>query len=104
MLAALLSASAMRCVAVQAVLLQLCGQIHVHLLQLLLRFFAIILTASSSNPWIFIPAAVVIVAFLALRSYYLKTSRDVKRLEAIGDHAAMSELLTVVALFNIVRL
>ncbi len=61
-------------------------------IQLLLRFFTIILTASSSNPWVFIPAVVVMTALLALRWYYLKTSRDVKRLEAIGDYADMSEL------------
>ncbi len=45
-------------------------------------------TASSSNPWVFIPAVVVMAALLVLRWYYLKTSRAVKRLEAIGDYAA----------------
>lgn len=54
------------------------------LIQLLLRFLAIIVTAIASNYWVAIPAVVVVVAFLILRWYYLKTSRDVKRLEAIG--------------------
>lgn len=52
-------------------------------LQLLTRFFAIIITAAAANYWILFPAALVMVLFLALRWYYLKTARDVKRLEAI---------------------
>ena len=53
--------------------------------QLLLRLLAIILTAAASNYWVLIPAAIVMVVLLALRWYYLKTSREVKRLEAIGQ-------------------
>ncbi len=53
--------------------------------QLLLRFFAIIVTASAANYWVLIPAVIVIVVFIVIRWYYLKTSRDVKRLEAIGE-------------------
>lgn len=52
--------------------------------QLLLRFLAIIITACVSNPWVLIPAVVVMAMFLLLRTYYLKTSRDIKRLEAVG--------------------
>ena len=52
--------------------------------QLLLRFLAIILTASAANPWVLIPAVFVMTAHLILRWYYLKTSREIKRLEAIG--------------------
>ena len=52
--------------------------------QLLLRFLAIILTAAASNYWVFIPAFLVIAVFLFFRWYYLKTSREIKRLEAIG--------------------
>ena len=53
--------------------------------QLLLRVVAILLTASAFNVYVLIPAAILVVVFLALRWYYLKTSRDVKRLEAIGN-------------------
>lgn len=53
-------------------------------LQLLTRFLAILITAAAANYWVLPPAAVVIVVFLVLRWYYLKTARDVKRLEAIG--------------------
>ena len=57
----------------------------IHCMQLLLRFLAIMLTASASNFWILISAVVIIIMFLAIRWYYLNTSRDVKRLEAIGQ-------------------
>ena len=53
--------------------------------QLLLRFLAIIITAIVSNIWVLIPAAVIMTLFIALRTYYLKTSRDIKRLEAVGQ-------------------
>ena len=54
------------------------------LLQLLLRCVAVIVTAMASNPWVVIPAVILVISFLALRWYYLRTSREVKRLEAIG--------------------
>ena len=56
------------------------------LLQLSLRFLSSILTAAVANYWVFIPAVVIIVSFLALRRYYLKTARDIKRLESIGTY------------------
>ena len=52
--------------------------------QLLLRFLAIILMAAASNYWVLIPAFLVMAVFLFFRWYYLKTSREIKRLEAIG--------------------
>ena len=52
--------------------------------QLLLRCLAIVATAVAINAWVIIPAALLLVVFLALRWYYLKTSRDIKRLEAVG--------------------
>jgi len=54
------------------------------MLQLLLKFLAILVTAAYSNVYIIIPAFIIVVVFLVFRWYYLKTSRDVKRLEAIG--------------------
>ena len=41
--------------------------------------------AGAANPYIFIPVVFVIAAFLVLRWYYLRTGRDIKRLEAIGE-------------------
>jgi len=55
------------------------------LLQLLLRFIAIIILASAANPYVMIPLPIIMAIFLVFRWYFLKTSRDVKRLEAIGE-------------------
>ena len=58
--------------------------VHYLTLQLFLRFLAIMVTAAVSNYWVLIPAVLVMTIFLALRWYFLKTSREIKRLEAIG--------------------
>ena len=50
----------------------------------MLRFLAIMVVAGAANPYIFIPVVVVVVLLLALRWYFLTTSREIKRLEAIG--------------------
>ena len=52
--------------------------------QIAWRSVAILVTAIGANVWISIPAVILVVVFLLLRWYYLKTSREVKRLEAIG--------------------
>ena len=64
------------------------------LVQLLLKFVAILVTAAYSNVYVIIPAFFIVVIFLVFRWYYLKTSRDVKRLEAIGMHVGHSYFLT----------
>ena len=43
------------------------------------------LTASVANPYIIVVVAAAIVFTLLLRWYYLKTVRDIKRLEALGQ-------------------
>jgi hypothetical protein len=43
-----------------------------------------ILVACSSVPWIFLAMLPLLLYFVKLRNYYLKTSREVKRLEAIS--------------------
>ncbi len=50
----------------------------------LIRFLAILIISIAANPWLAIVAAAVMVVFVFFRWYYLKTARDVKRLEAIG--------------------
>lgn len=52
--------------------------------QLSLRCTAIVLTATSSNPYLIVPALLMTVLFIGLRWYYLKSARDVKRIESIG--------------------
>ena len=53
--------------------------------QLLVQFVAILATVCASNPWVLIPTSVIVVVFLLLRAYYLKNSREIKRLEAVGE-------------------
>ena len=43
------------------------------------------LTASIAIPYMLAIAGVVVTASLILRWYYLKTARDLKRLEALGQ-------------------
>jgi ATP-binding cassette subfamily C (CFTR/MRP) protein 4 len=61
---------------------------------LLLRFLAIIITACVSNPWVLIPALIIMACFVLLRTYYLKTSRDIKRLEAVARSPLYSHIST----------
>ena len=42
----------------------------------------IVILAGVINPWVFIPTAPLAALFFYLRRYFLRTSRDVKRLEA----------------------
>ncbi|XP_032230963.2 ATP-binding cassette sub-family C member 4 isoform X2 [Nematostella vectensis] len=46
--------------------------------------FAVVVVNVATMPWVIIGILPLAVAFLFLRSYYLKTGREVKRLEAIG--------------------
>ena len=52
--------------------------------QLTLRFISVILTTVIAIVWLIFPVFLVIVLFVGMRWYYLKTAREVKRLEAIG--------------------
>ena len=54
--------------------------------QYAMRFLATLLTAMISIPYMIIVVVALLAAFLCLRWYYVKTARDVKRLEALGQH------------------
>ncbi len=47
-----------------------------------LQIIGVIAVASSVIPWILIPVIPLLIAFLFLRRYFLRTSRDVKRIES----------------------
>lgn len=67
-------------------------QVMFEFLQLFVRFLGILITSAVANNYLAIVATVVMIVFVLFRSYYLKTGRDVKRLEAIGTpcvHACM---------------
>ena len=52
--------------------------------QLLTRFLAVVITAVIANPYMLIVVVILFIIFISLRWYYLKTARDIKRLEALG--------------------
>ena len=53
--------------------------------QYLLQCLAIVVTAVISNAWLLLAAVLLFAALVCLQQYYLRTSRDIKRLEAIGS-------------------
>ena len=53
--------------------------------QLLVNFLGVVVTVCAANPWVLIPAVVIMTSFFLLRTYYLKTSREIKRLESVGE-------------------
>ena len=67
--------------------------ILLEVIQLFSRFLAILVIAIVGNPWLTIVAVAVIFVFVFFRWYYLNTARDVKRLEAIGKYANISNTL-----------
>ena len=56
--------------------------------QIMLQFLSIMIVSGVANNYIFIPMVFVILAFILLRWYYLRTSREVKRLEAVGKYSS----------------
>lgn len=52
--------------------------------QIFLALFGIVVVLCIVNPWYLLATALLCVIFYFLRSFYLNTSRDVKRLEAIS--------------------
>jgi ATP-binding cassette subfamily C (CFTR/MRP) protein 4 len=59
---------------------------------LLVKFFAIVVTVCVSNRWVLIPTSLIMATFLFLRAYYLKNSREIKRLEAIARSPLYSHI------------
>ncbi|KAL5474531.1 hypothetical protein EMCRGX_G026489 [Ephydatia muelleri] len=57
-----------------------------------LRCIAVMLTTAFANEWVLISICFFTVAFFLLRRYYLKTSREIKRLEAIARSPVYSHL------------
>ena len=53
-------------------------------LQTLTRCITAFLVSAVANPYLLIPLFVFLIVLLFIRWYYVQTSRDVKRLEALG--------------------
>ncbi|XP_061393549.1 probable multidrug resistance-associated protein lethal(2)03659, partial [Musca vetustissima] len=58
-------------------------QVMIDVIQIFLSLLGIVIVLCLVNPYYIIVTVVMIVIFYYIRSFYLKTSRDVKRLEAI---------------------
>ncbi|KAG7227636.1 hypothetical protein INR49_005451 [Caranx melampygus] len=64
----------------------------VDFIQVLLQVIGVIAVAAVIIPWILIPVVPLLIVFLFLRSYFLKTSRDIKRLESTTRSPVFSHL------------
>lgn len=60
----------------------LCSHLSFPLSQVFLQVVGVIAVAALVIPWILIPVVPLLVVFLFLRCYFLRTSRDIKRLES----------------------
>lgn len=56
----------------------------IDMIQIFLTIVGIVVVVAIVNPWFILPTAVLIVLFWYLRVFYLKTSIDLKRMEAIS--------------------
>ena len=56
----------------------------------MLHFISILIVSGVANYWIFLVMVFVIVVFIMLRTYYLRTSQEIKRLEAVGEYSLMN--------------
>ncbi|XP_051752880.1 multidrug resistance-associated protein 4 [Ctenopharyngodon idella] len=64
----------------------------VDFIQVFLQIIGVIAVASSVIPWILIPVLPLLICFLFLRRYFLRTSRDVKRIESTTRSPVFSHL------------
>ena len=73
-------------------------QVSIHIvlfsLQIGLYIAGILAVILSVRPWVVLPTAVLGVVFVWLRSFYMHTSRDIKRLEGISRSPVFSLLST----------
>ena len=70
------------------------SSIALTLSQISLQIAGILAVIFSVRPWVILPTLVLAMVFVWLRSFYLHTSRDVKRLEGISRSPVFSQLST----------
>lgn len=58
--------------------------VMIDVIQIFLSLFGIVMVIAFINPWFLLPTFILAIIFYRLRIFYLKTSRNVKRLEAIS--------------------
>ncbi|EDV27232.1 uncharacterized protein TRIADDRAFT_10225, partial [Trichoplax adhaerens] len=63
-----------------------------HLIQSGLYCAGVVILSAVVNPWILIPALLILVLFIFVRRFYLHMSRDIKRIEAVNNSPIYSHL------------
>ena len=71
--------------------------------QLCLYFFSATLLSAIANVWLFITCVPLTVLFICLTKYYLKSSREIRRLEAITCSPVYSLIADTVAGLEVIR-
>lgn len=61
-------------------------------IQLMSRFFAIMITAVIANPYLLIVVVIIMLVFFLFRWYFLKSAREVKRIEALARSPLYSHI------------
>lgn len=57
-----------------------------------MQIAAIVILTGSANPWVFLAVAPLALVFIYIRSYFLHTTRDVKRLEGTSRSPVFSHV------------
>ncbi|CAN8022056.1 unnamed protein product, partial [Ixodes persulcatus] len=64
------------------------------LAQIFLNLLGVLVVVAVISPWIIVPTLVLFVVFFFLRRFYMRTARDVKRLEGVTRSPVFSHLST----------
>ena len=81
---------------------QLPGQ-FLFAVQLCLYFFSATILSAAANVWLFITCAPLTLLFIYLAKYYLKSSREIRRLEAVTCSPVYSLIADTVAGLEVIR-
>ncbi|KAM9804854.1 LOW QUALITY PROTEIN: ATP-binding cassette sub-family C member 4-like [Neosynchiropus ocellatus] len=75
----------------------------VDFIQVVLQVLGVLAVASIIIPWVLVPVVPLVAVFLYLRLYFLRTSRDIKRLEATTRSPVFSHLSSTVHGLSTIR-